>query len=441
MTDEKDFLVNAYKEHADGTKQWTEIASEFHFFFGITLSNNAIRKRCKRAFNSLNKVNEVKPVSKKSNEPTEFTEYHEDGSIEASKIIKDVKKVNGDKNQILKLLGYNPKEWELMYWRICSWEGGVGGSTRNSIRFKITPKKTATLGDYVHAIKKAFSGNIQPLNIKPNYQLKAWNTNKLMEIPPIELHLGKISNVRETGEEYNTKIAKEVFNRIISKIIEKQEKEQCAEALLVIGSDFFNSESDHCTSIHKMPQQNDIESIEMFIEGVKMYTQAILTLKNYFKKLNVMLCAGNHARAMETHLYIALMQRFMDDIQVNFKDDYKLTQVFTFGNNAIFFNHGESNLKRLIGSIASEFREEWGKHIYCELHLGHLHKETVVDDESGIITRRIGSPCGTDSWHYSNRFVGATKKHEIFIWDYFNGLSEHYYIPNCYTELTKKGSN
>ena len=51
-----------------------------------------------------------------------------------------------------------------------------------------------------------------------------------------------------------------------------------------------------------------------------------------------------------------------------------------------------------------------------------------MDDSGGMITRRIGSPCAIDAWHYGNRFVGAVKKHQIFIWDKNNGLKELFYI-------------
>ena len=99
----------------------------------------------------------------------------------------------------------------------------------------------------------------------------------------------------------------------------------------------------------------------------------------------------------------------------------------------IVYNHGD-NLTSTIKSIPAEFYEVWGKTIYRELHLGHLHKEVLVDDESGIITRRIGSPCATDGWHYQNRFVGATKKHQIFIWHKEYGLEDIYYINNRITK-------
>ena len=159
-----------------------------------------------------------------------------------------------------------------------------------------------------------------------------------------------------------------------------------------------------------------------------MYVQALLTLRGLFNKVDVMLCAGNHARAMETFLYMALEQRFVDDDVVHFIENYRLTQVYQFGKCAIFYNHGDANLKQTIASIPAEFAEVWGTHPYRELHLGHLHKEVTVDENGGMITRRIGSPCGTDAWHYSNRFVGAIKKHQIFIWDKNSGLRDLHYI-------------
>ena len=66
--------------------------------------------------------------------------------------------------------------------------------------------------------------------------------------------------------------------------------------------------------------------------------------------------------------------------------------------------------RELLNQFHLNFFDVWGRTLYRELHLGHLHKEVTVDDDSGMITRRIGSPCATDNWHYQNRFVGATKK-------------------------------
>jgi len=252
--------------------------------------------------------------------------------------------------------------------------------------------------------------------------------SKLMEICPVELHLGKMAYSGVSGQDYELEIAKHKFEHIFDEIFRKQREEHCGRCLIAIGSDFFNSESDNCTSVHKIPQANVAPYKILMQEGFKLYAAAITTLRTMFHGVDVILCAGNHARSMEFFLYFALQQYFKNDFMITFREDYKETQAYRFGNCAIFYNHGDYDLKRTIKSIPAEFYDIWGKTIYRELHLGHLHKEMVVDDEGGMITRRVGSPTGTDEWHYQNRFVGAVQKHEIFIWDSVTGLQAIHYI-------------
>ena len=54
--------------------------------------------------------------------------------------------------------------------------------------------------------------------------------------------------------------------------------------------------------------------------------------------------------------------------------------------------------------------------------------EVVVDDNSGMITRRVGSPTGTDAWHYQERFIGSIQKYQTFVWNKNTGLQNIKYI-------------
>jgi len=70
---------------------------------------------------------------------------------------------------------------------------------------------------------------------------------------------------------------------------------------------------------------------------------------------------------------------------------------------------------------------EWAMATYRELHLGHLHSEHA-EEKSGLLTRRVGSPSGTDDWHYQQRYLGAIPKHQLFIWNKEKGLQHIRYI-------------
>lgn len=422
-----DFLEEALKRNANG-ESWTQIAISYVKTFGEYITRSAMRHRAQDYGRSKTKIQTKlsNPTITTTYGQNTFVQYNADGTVEESRYVDCPEEVTRDPHRLLEVLGYDPSKWELITYRVSNWDSG--DKKLKAIQYKVRPRTDISTSDMLKAVKEAFKEEITPfLFTQPKY-IEGLNDNKLMEIAPIELHIGKMSNKVETGENYDLKIAQKRFYDIFEDIYRKQEIEKCGHCVVIIGSDFFNSESDNCTSKDKIPQENDSRYIKLFREGIKMYIRALLTLRGLFNKVDVMLCAGNHARAMETFLYMALEQRFVDDNVINFIENYRLTQVYTFGKCAIFYNHGDANLKQTIKSIPAEFAEVWGTHPYRELHLGHLHKEITVDDDGGMITRRIGSPCATDAWHYGNRFVGAIKKHQIFIWDKNSGLRDLHYI-------------
>lgn len=424
-----DFLDEAIKRNENG-ESWTSIATSYVQTFGEYITRSAMRHRAQdysrsktKKQNSLSKTTITSTLGAST-----YIQYNNDGTVEESRLITCEDDVTRDPYKLLEALGYDPTKWELVTYRVSKWNSGTEGKELKAVQYKVRPRTDISLTDMVKAAREAFKEELTPFLFTQERNVDGLNDDRLMEIAPIELHIGKMANKIETGENYDLKIAKKRFFDIFEEIYHKQEIEKCGRCVVIIGSDFFNSESDNCTSKDKIPQQNDTRYIKLFHEGIKMYVQALLTLRGLFNKVDVMLCAGNHARAMETFLYMALEQRFVNDEVVHFIENYRLTQVYQFGKCAIFYNHGDANLKQTIASIPAEFDEVWGTHPYRELHLGHLHKEVTVDENGGMITRRIGSPCGTDAWHYSNRFVGAIKKHQIFIWDKNSGLRDLHYI-------------
>ena len=424
-----DFLDEAIKRNENG-ESWTSIATSYVQTFGEYITRSAMRHRAQdysrsktKKQNSLSKTTITSTLGAST-----YIQYNNDGTVEESRLITCEDDVTRDPYKLLEALGYDPTKWELVTYRVSKWNSGTEGKELKAVQYKVRPRTDISLTDMVKAAREAFKEELTPFLFTQERNVDSLNDDRLMEIAPIELHIGKMANKIETGENYDLKIAKKRFFDIFEEIYHKQEIEKCGRCVVIIGSDFFNSESDNCTSKDKIPQQNDTRYIKLFHEGIKMYVQALLTLRGLFNKVDVMLCAGNHARAMETFLYMALEQRFVNDEVVHFIENYRLTQVYQFGKCAIFYNHGDANLKQTIASIPAEFDEVWGTHPYRELHLGHLHKEVTVDENGGMITRRIGSPCGTDAWHYSNRFVGAIKKHQIFIWDKNSGLRDLHYI-------------
>lgn len=405
-----------------GNMTWKQVADTINKEYAQELSADAVRKR----FNRI-------PYKKEDVVPTyqDYTTEYKDGTIEAQKIVSYNKEIFGDKKKLLEYLGYNPNQWEFVYVTTSTWNQHTKTQETKqlyAVKFKVKPiVNEANIDEAIEIAKELFLKEIKPLKLK-KYNIEKSNDNKLMEIPAIELHLGKMAWGGDTGQDYDKNIATERFYNILEEIIGIQEQEKCSNALITIGNDFFNSDTVNATTTKGTPQTNDLRWKKMFLIGLRLYTEFLETLRSKFNNIDVRLCSGNHDKMSSFYLYLTLQQYFRNDDKINFSENYKDYQCYQFGRCAIFFGHGDGNLKRIMHSIPAEFYKEWGSTEFRELHLGHLHKEVTVDDESGMITRRIGSPTGTDQYHYEERFVGATQKHQIFIWDKEKGLKSIEYI-------------
>lgn len=421
----KDAILELGEKVKNREITWKEASYEINKKFGTNISPDGIRKR----FYNMNKDG-----YSSENINGEFETHYSDGSIDISKKIWFDENENKTPDVILKKFGYDEESWEVVSWTFGKWEVAIKDEKQNrvctTIRARIKPRteKNIPMEKYVSVAKEVFEKEIKPIKVVSKKQCEGLDKNKLLELTGIELHLGKMSWSGETGQDYDKNIARERFNTIYSEIMEQQEIEKCDTCLLCIGNDFFNSDTVNATTTKGTPQTNDLRWQKLFNIGLELYTQMILGLSDRFNNIEVRLQSGNHDKMASFYLYMALSCYFKDSKNIHFSQDYKDVQCFLWGKCGIFFSHGDSNLKRLIKSIPAEFYEEWGKTTFRELHLGHLHKEVVVDDDSGMITRRIGSPTATDQWHYEERFIGATQKYQTFVWDKEKGLQNIKYI-------------
>lgn len=411
-----------------GETTWQKVTDIINKEFGVDMTSEAVRKRYNRM-----------PEDTKVDITQEYTTEYNDGMIEAQKIVQYNKEIFGDKKKLLEYLGYNPNQWEFVYVTTSTWNQHTKEQITKqlyAVKFKLKPKTNEiTKEEVLEEVANVFKNNIQPLQIEINKKEKELNENKLMLIPQIEAHLGKLSNEIETGVNYDHHIVEERVKKVFKETIQLQEIEKCDRCLLVVGGDFFNSESNSQTT-SGTPQQNDTRYKKMFNLGLQLYLQGLLTLREYFNKIDVKLCSGNHSRAMEFFLYIALSCCFQNDEKINFSDDYKDTQSYVFGNVGLFFNHGDPNQKRLIASIPAEFYKEYGATKYRYLFLGHLHKLEVINSENGLTVHRVPAICENDNWHYQNRFgIGNIPQHELIVFDKNVGMLSNNFI---YFEENKK---
>lgn len=385
---------------------WEAAANLLGKTTGIQKSADAMRKYCNR-------------ISKNST-------LNSDSSISEQKVLNYNPDMT-DKNKLLQDFGYDPLEWEFVYVSKSEWQS-FNGEMLYAVKYRVKPRENApdsiSLIDYAKECLEKLPV-AKPIIAK----IEKVDNKKLMELPGMELHLGKFGWEGDTGKASSSDILVNRFRTIMQEVADLQEKEKCNSCVLYIGNDFFNSDTVMNTTTRGTQQFNDLSWKQMFKLGLNLYAEWINDLAKRFNKLYVYPVPGNHDRMSSWYLYITLSNYFRTNKNIEFSNSERECQVFVWGDCAIFSHHGDSNRKRLLKSIAVEYPREWGNAKYRELHLGHLHKEeTITDDSGGMITRILGAPTETDIWHYQERFLGATQKYQVFVWHKEKGLRNINYI-------------
>ena len=425
----KELIIELARLVKEGKKTWKEQADTFNKETGLDISGEALRKKYSR-------VKEDKPFTEKIENKNEYTTIYQNGLVEAQIIVNLTPEQKQNPSEMLKAVGYNPNEWDLVQLTFSNWQTHTKEQETKelyAVKFRIKPKTAEISVEEAHKAMENVFKDTKPLNI-PNKKLdNELNENKLLVVSAIEAHLGKLAD-EYTGAKYDHHIVKERVMKVIEETVQFQRQERCDSCVVVVGGDFFNSESNSQTT-RGTPQVNDTRPNKMFEIGCDLYKLILLTLRQEFNHIEVKFNAGNHARNMEGMLYTALKMKFEGDSVINFKSENPNTCAYKWGETALFFNHGDAKERRLLPSMSAQFPEIWGTTRFRYLLSQHLHKR-IVDNENGLTFIRTPAICENDEWHEINRFgIGVIPQQQLLVFHKERGLVTDHFIT---FEETKK---
>lgn len=262
--------------------------------------------------------------------------------------------------------------------------------------------------------------------------------NNLLEISLFDLHIGKLAWHGETGENYDVKIASRRFMEAINKLINQASSFKFNRVLFPIGNDFFNSDNLNNTTTHGTPQEEDLRWKNSFSVGVKLLVDAIILLKQTGVPVDVLVIPGNHDFERSYYMGSYLDAWFRDDAQVNINNGASPRKYYKFGKVLLGFTHGseekETSLPMLMATDIDS-KPVWSETVFHEWHLGHQHRkkgfkytvnrDTMFNEEFGVIVRYLSSLTGTEEWHHRKGFLGSAKAGEAFIWNSSYGMKAH----------------
>lgn len=242
----------------------------------------------------------------------------------------------------------------------------------------------------------------------------------LLVIDPADVHIGKLCDSFETGEDYDAQIAVKRVKEGVQGILDKASGFHIDKILFIGGNDILHIDTPRRTTTAGTPQDTDGMWYKNFLIAKQLYVEIIETLLTV-ADVHFTFNPSNHDYTNGFFLADVIRTWFKDCNQITFDCSISHRKAFEYGLNLVGTTHGDgaknSDLPLL---MATEFPLEWArtKHRYVYTH--HVHHKTSKDF-IGVTVESLRSPSGTDSWHHQRGYQHATKAIEGFIHHKTNG--------------------
>lgn len=393
---------------------------------------------------------------KQSDDPTETREFSKNAGVIAT-VIKNVRTLD----DLLSYMQVDLTVWEVERHVINKWETTmrepattVGGSGDKAIVSENSTGGKSTLWT---------RGSNVPMH-EPMYQVKAWLVRKqpaiqdeafekiasrltdlsepvklvkypkqdsrhLLEISLYDAHFGLLAWGRETGENYDLKIAERRFSAAIADLLEKTKGCAPEKIVLPFGNDFFHvNNPEGVTPMAKNSLDTDGRLCKIVEAGEAALINAVQTCLNV-APVEVLWIPGNHDPETSYFMCRILKAFFNGNKNVNVDVSPAPRKYINYGVNLIGYTHGNEERHGDLPTImATEQKNVWSQVTHREWHIGHFHKKketrfSAGDTFGGVAVKIIPSICGTDAWHFRKGYVGNSRVAEAFVYDFKTGLT------------------
>lgn len=239
-----------------------------------------------------------------------------------------------------------------------------------------------------------FSVN-KPVKFDENHQLE-WTL--------ADLHFGLLSWGKETGANYDMRIARELVLDSAADIFSRSGKVK--ETVLVLMGDNFHADSTE-NQTRKSHHALDVDSRYQKIIpcGVDTFASAIEICLAHSEKVKVIVLYGNHDETTSQILPWILHYYFLQNPRVEVDLSPTKGRFNFWGVNATIYYHGDTTKPDRICAELMQYiaQNDMTGFRFFHAKQAHLHKETH-DDINGVSFERVPSPVAKDSFAAGNSY-------------------------------------
>ena len=341
-----------------------------------------------------------------------------DGSQTTKRMVILSESNANDPIRIMQLMGFDPLKWELVSCRTKRNDWDVTMKVNEQphretnhqykIELSVKPIQAVLTSEYV---KQVFD-ELEPPKL-PAYKYKPGNL--MLELPIIDLHLGKLAWAEETGDDYDLKIAEQLYRDTVLDLLGKVKQINLPIEIISypVGQDFFHVDNSNSMTTAGTQVDTDTRWQKIYSKGVELLIWTIELLRE-IAPVEVRYVPGNHDQTLSYCATYTLSAYYRNTKGVLVDVTPTQRKYLRYGVNLIGYSHGKEG-KRIEHLMQQERPKDWGETVYREWHLGDLHHEEAKEI-GGLKIRRLASVTATDAWHAEKGYQ-SIRMAQAFIWD------------------------
>lgn len=238
--------------------------------------------------------------------------------------------------------------------------------------------------ELMKAVIEGMKSEITP--VVPVKAIRAKRDDKLLNLYTVsDFHLGMLAWADESGDDWDMKIAEDLFSRWFDAAFQKAPDAGTGVINLLGDLAHFDSlDAVTPSSGHILDADTRYQKLVRYM--IRMVRRVVDMALVKHKNVRLLIVQGNHDESgmiwlaeMFSTLYDNEPRVFVDTSP----DVYKMVQ---HGKTTLFFHHGhKARFDAIEPVMIAKFRKAFGESVYSYAHVGHLHHQKIAESRNMIV--------------------------------------------------------
>lgn len=238
--------------------------------------------------------------------------------------------------------------------------------------------------ELMKAVIEGMKSEITP--VAPVKAVRTKRDDKLLNLYTVsDFHLGMLAWADESGDDWDMKIAEDLFSRWFDAAFQKA-PDAGAGVINLLGdlAHFDSLDAVTPASGHVLDADTRYQKLVRYM--IRMVRRVVDMALVKHKNVRLLIVQGNHDESGMIWLAEMFSTLYDNEPRVlvdTSPDVYKMVQ---HGKTTLFFHHGhKARFDAIEPVMIAKFRKAFGESVYSYAHVGHLHHQKIVESRNMIV--------------------------------------------------------